>query len=192
MQIVTYPHPTLRHKSKPVKRVNKALRQIVEEMFELMYEAKGIGLAANQVDLPFRLFVANIDPDGEREHEMVFINPVISRPSGTDEKEEGCLSLPRVYASVRRPEKVHVNAFDLSGNEISGVMDGLLARVVQHETDHLDGVMFIDRLSETALADIADEVAEFELVHASEREHGTGLDEQTIKQRLVELEGKYC
>lgn len=192
MEIVSYPHPTLRHKSKPIKRVDKALRAIIAEMFELMYEAKGIGLAANQVDLPFRLFVANVDPDGDRTQEMVFMNPVLSRPSGIDEKEEGCLSLPGVFATVRRPERVHLSAFDLAGNEIDTALDGLLARVVQHETDHLDGVMFIDRLSTTAMADIEDQVAEFLMSRSSELEHGTAEGDETILKRLAEIEAKYC
>ena len=192
LEIITYPHPTLRHESKPIKRVDKQLRAIIEEMFELMYDAKGIGLAANQVDLPLRLFVVNINPDGDRGEEQVFINPVISRPTGTEEKEEGCLSLPGVYAPVRRPEKIHFNAFDLSGNEISGPMEGMMARVVQHETDHLDGVMFIDRLSETALADIDAQVAEFETARASELKHGTAHDEETVRKRLAEVEANYC
>lgn len=192
MEIVTYPHPTLRHKSKPVQRVDKALRAMVAEMFELMYDAKGIGLAANQVDLPFRLFIINLAQEPAQSEELVFINPVISRPTGTDEKEEGCLSLPGVFANVRRPERIHIDAFDLSGNEIKGTLDGLLARVVQHETDHLDGVMFIDRLSSTAFADIEDEVANFETAWASELEHGTARDETTVLKRLDEFETKYC
>lgn len=192
MEIVTYPHPTLRHKSKPVQRVNKTLRAMVAEMFELMYEAKGIGLAANQVDLPLRLFVVDLAQAADESDAMVFINPVISRPSGNDEKEEGCLSLPGVFANVKRPERIHVEAFDLAGNEIKATLDGLLARVVQHETDHLDGVMFIDRLSTTAFADIEDEVAEFETARASELEHGTAQDLATVRKRLDEIAAKYC
>ena len=192
MEIITYPHPTLRHESKAIKRVDKGLRAIIDEMFELMYEAKGIGLAANQVDLPLRMFVVNLNPEGDRGEEMVFLNPVISRPTGTEEKEEGCLSLPGVYAPVRRPEKIHFQAFDLSGNEINTSLDGMLARVVQHETDHLDGVMFIDRLSPTARADIEDQVADFETARASELEHGTAPGESTVLKRLGEYEIKYC
>ena len=103
MQIVKYPHPTLHRKSKDLRRVDAELRKIVREMFELMYDAKGIGLSANQVDLPYRLFVSN--PSGERaaaDQEYVFINPVISRQSGMAESEEGCLSFPGIYAPVRR------------------------------------------------------------------------------------------
>ena len=109
-------------------------------MFELMYDAKGVGLAANQVDLPFRLFVTNLAGAPDEGEEMVFINPVVERPKGNTEQDEGCLSLPEVYAPVRRPERITVSAYDLSGNEINGEIDGIMARVVQHETDHLDAV----------------------------------------------------
>ena len=103
MEIVHYPHPTLRHQSKPVRRVDTELREIVREMFRLMYEAEGVGLAANQVDLPLRLFVVNLGTERGEDKELVFINPVISGPKGNDEAEEGCLSIPKVYAPVRRP-----------------------------------------------------------------------------------------
>src|SRR6266513_2886410 len=95
MQILTYPHPTLRRVSKPLRRVDAELRKQIREMFELMYAAKGIGLAANQVDLPLRFFIVNLEAKAGAGEEMVFINPVISLPrGGTEEAEEGCLSLP--------------------------------------------------------------------------------------------------
>jgi len=105
VRIVKYPHPTLRHKSKPLRRVDAELRKIVVEMFELMYLHKGVGLSANQVDLPYRLFILNIDPDEAKAGERVFINPVLSRWSGTAEADEGCLSFPEIYAPVKRAEK---------------------------------------------------------------------------------------
>ena len=100
MEIITYPHPTLRYKSKPIKRVDAQLHDVVREMFELMYDANGVGLAANQVDLPIRLFVVNLEADPEKGEELVFINPVIRMPKGTKEHEEGCLSLPGLYGNV--------------------------------------------------------------------------------------------
>ena len=90
MEIVQYPHPTLRHKSKPINRVDRELKEIVSEMFKLMYEAKGIGLAANQVDLPIQLFIINLKSDPNEGEELVFINPVVTSPKGSDEAEEGC------------------------------------------------------------------------------------------------------
>src|SRR5881227_4418245 len=98
MEIVTYPHPTLRRVSRPLRRVDAELRQKIREMFDLMYAAKGIGLAANQVDLPLRLFIVNLEAKPDAGEELVFINPVISLPrGGTEEMEEGCLSLPGLY-----------------------------------------------------------------------------------------------
>src|SRR3954470_20662973 len=145
LKIIQYPHPTLRHVSKPLKRVDAELRDIIKRMFELMYEAKGVGLAANQVDLPYRFFVANPTGDPEKkEEEVVFINPVLSKQKGSAEAEEGCLSPPGLYADVMRAEKVTVDAYDLSGTPVHIAATGFLARVVQHETDHLDGRLFID------------------------------------------------
>src|SRR5262245_40675031 len=143
MRVVQYPHPALRWKSKPITQINAELRGIVRRMFELMYEHKGIGLAANQVALPYRLFVANISGDAEHaDEEHVFINPEILSRQGTVEAEEGCLSLPALYGQVRRSENVVVSAFDLDGNEFEMTLEDLPARVIQHETDHLDGVLF--------------------------------------------------
>lgn len=189
MEIIRYPHPTLRHKSKPLTRVDVELRKMVEEMFELMYEARGIGLAANQVDLPYRMFVLNLQSDPElKEEELVFINPVITHRKGSAQREEGCLSLPELFAEVTRPEKVKVNAFDLSGNELSLELDGLFARAFQHEVDHLDGVLFIDRLSETSLADVKEPIADFEAEFRNRREIGEIAADEAIAARLAELE----
>ncbi|MDA1051474.1 MAG: peptide deformylase [Planctomycetota bacterium] len=192
MEIITYPHPTLRHKSKPIKRVDARLREIVREMFELMYEAKGVGLAANQVDLPFRLFVTNLEADLEKGEEMVFINPILSMPKGTEENEEGCLSLPGLYGNVVRPKKVRVNAYNLQGEEINADIEGLFSRVVQHETDHLDGVLFIDRMTDSAKIDIEGELDEFETEFNSRRETGGIPAAAAIAARLNEWEEKYC
>lgn len=192
LQIVNFPHPSLRHKSKPVKRVDSELRKTIRRMFELMYEANGIGLAANQVDLPLRLFVVNLAADPNEGDEWVFINPVLSRPKGSDEAEEGCLSLPGLFAPVKRPKQVTVKAFGLNGQPINTVVDGMLGRVIQHETDHLDGVLFTDRLSETARAKAQLALEEFELEFRSKRETGEIPSDGEIAARLAELEGIYC
>jgi peptide deformylase len=165
---------------------------MVREMFDLMYESRGIGLAANQVDLPLRFFVANLEAEPGKGEELVFINPVISRPKGQEEHEEGCLSFPELYGLVRRPARVHVNAYDLNGREISGEVDGLLGRVIQHETDHLDGVLFIDRMSPTAKLEVVSALDEFELDYRSRRDTGAIPADDAINSRLVEWEGKYC
>lgn len=189
MQIIKYPHPTLRHKSKALKRVDRELKQIVAEMFDLMYSNQGVGLAANQVDLPYRMFVMNVKGDPAEEGEAkVFINPVISRKSGSAEAQEGCLSFPDIWAPVRRPEKIVVSAYGLDGHEFTYEMDGLYARAVQHEIDHLDGVVFVDRLSQAnqlAVREDLEELArEFE---SSQRLGAIGTGEQ-IAARLLELE----
>jgi peptide deformylase len=193
LQVIQYPHPTLRHKSKPLKRVDAGLREIVREMFALMYEHKGIGLAANQVDLPYRLFVLNIKGDPKAvDEEYVFINPILSNRKGSAEAEEGCLSLPGLYGDVRRPEKVRVNAYNLEGKEITLDVDGLFARAVQHEIDHLDGVLFIDRLSTTGEAKARDAVRDFEDEFANRRERREIPDDAAIAARLAELESLRC
>jgi peptide deformylase len=188
MKVIRYPHPTLRHPSKPLRRIDVELRAIVREMFELMYEHRGVGLAANQVDLPYRLFIVNIAGKPGEGEERVFINPVLTRPRGLDEKEEGCLSLPELYAPVKRAEKITLDAFDLKGETIHLELDGLFARVVQHETDHIDGKLFIDRLSTTAEVQVREALRLFEQDFAARRQHGEIPSDAEIAVRLTELE----
>lgn len=192
LKIVQYPHPTLRHKSKPVVRVDAELKSIVASMFDLMYAAKGIGLAANQVDLPIQLFVINTAGKRGEGEERVFINPVLSLPRGRAEAEEGCLSLPGVGAPVTRPEQIHVSAFDLSGNAIEMTADGLLARVIQHEHDHLNGVLFIDRIPETSQRQVELELDEFHVQFNQMRSNGEVLSDEAIHERLARFEARYC
>jgi peptide deformylase len=189
LRIIQYPHPTLRHPSKPLKRVDAELRKIVAEMFELMYAHEGVGLAANQVDLPYRLFVSNVEGSRDaKEHECVFINPVLSGGRGQVEDEEGCLSIPSVRAPVTRNQTIRIQGYDLSGNEISGEFNGLMARIAQHETDHLDGTLFIDRLAPTQLAALRDKLEEFELDFRSRVETGELPSPEQMAARLLELE----
>ena len=192
MNIVTYPHPTLRYKSKSITKVDAELRKIVEEMFELMYEAQGVGLAANQVDLPLRLFVCN--PAGKKDEgeEFVFINPELSRPKGTDAMEEGCLSIPGVREEVIRPAAVHLEAYDMKGQSFNANIDGFLAKIVQHENDHLNGVLFVDRVSETGKIAVDDALYELELDFKNRVETGLIPPEADIMDRLKEWEAKYC
>ena len=192
LKIIQYPHPTLRYKSKPLKRVNEELKQIVSDMFEAMYKAKGIGLAANQVDLPFRLFILNLSGTRGEGEEMVFINPVVSSPKGSDEYEEGCLSIVGVNALVNRPEQIHIQAYDLDGNEIDATVGGMLAKAIQHETDHLDGVLFVDRISDSSKAAIAGELDDFELIFENERSTGNIPDDDAILARLKLYESDFC
>jgi peptide deformylase len=189
VRIVKYPHPALRHKSKPLRRVDAELRRIVGQMLDLMYQQKGIGLAANQVDLPYRLFVMNVQGDpAAKELEYVFINPVIVKRSGTAEGEEGCLSFPEVFAPVRRAEKIVLSAYNLAGEELSYELTDLPARVAQHEADHLDGVLFIDRLSPSARLAVKQALADLEEEFQGNRRRGLIRDDRQIAARLAELE----
>lgn len=193
LQLVTFPHPILRHKSKPIVRVDAELHDLVNQMFEIMYDFRGVGLAANQVALPIRLFVANPSGDRkEKEQEMVFINPVINKPKGTVDAEEGCLSLPGINANVLRSKSLDVNAYDLKGNEIAGPVDGFLARIVQHELDHLDGVLFIDRLTEEGQRPLLDDLAKLVRRFEEGRKEGTIPTDQQLSEQIALWESKYC
>lgn len=192
LSIITYPHPTLRYKAKPIRRVDAHLRQIVERMFELMYEQRGVGLAATQVNLPIRLFVYN--PKGNREEgpEAVFINPVVSRPRSNELEEEGCLSLPGIYGNVVRAKTVHVNAFDISGKEIDQDFSSYEARIIQHETDHLNGMLFIDRMVDGAVREKQDEISSLVTEFQSRQRTGAFPTEAVIHERLALWEARYC
>jgi peptide deformylase len=192
LSIIPYPHPTLRYKSKPIVRVDDELRATIRKMFDLMYEAKGVGLAANQVGLPLRFFVVNELADPAKGKELVFINPVLSLPKGSDKAEEGCLSLPSIYADVVRPKTVRVNAYDITGEEINFEATGLMSRIIQHETDHLDGVLFIDRLAAAERANIENEIHEMEIVFESRRDAGAIPSDMEITLLRNVLETRYC
>lgn len=188
MQIVQFPHPALRWKSTPITRITPELRQIVREMFELMYAAEGIGLAANQVGLPYRLFVLNLTAKREeRDHERVYINPEIIGRKGTQEAEEGCLSLPKLYAPVRRASEIVVQAFDLEGEGFELTTDELESRAIQHELDHLDGVLFIDRLSESAQRELSGKLDDFASLYRRQQELGVLPADSAISAELQRM-----
>ena len=134
--------PVLREASAPVAEVTEEVRRLVDDMFETMDAAEGVGLAANQIGQALR--VAVVDADGER---FAMINPMIVEASGKESEEEGCLSIPEVYAEVTRPERVVLEATGRDGVRYRLEADGLKARAIQHEIDHLDGILFLDRLS---------------------------------------------
>jgi len=145
LRIVFYPDPALRRVAEPVPAVNDEVRGIARRMIELMHEARGVGLAAPQVGLGWRLFVAN--PTGEPGDDRVFINPVLSEPSRqTEAHEEGCLSIPEVRGQITRPRAITITATDLSGQRFCLTSDELPARIWQHENDHLDGVLILDKM----------------------------------------------
>lgn len=144
--ILHYPDPRLRTVAKPVDTVDDAIRALVDDMFETMYEAPGIGLAATQIDVHQRVVVMDLTED--RSEPQVFINPEILASGGSCKGQEGCLSIPGFYDDVPRAEWVHVRALDQHGQTFELETDGLLAICIQHEIDHLDGKLFIDYLSE--------------------------------------------
>lgn len=185
MEIVSYPHPALRFKSRDVAQIDQGLRGMVNEMFALMYQARGIGLAANQVAVPLRLFIVNLSGEpGEKDEEFVFINPEIIKRRGAVLGEEGCLSLPGLYADVQRAEKVVIEAFDLDGQPFRAELSELAARVVQHETDHLDGVLFIDRLEDSVRRAIDPRVSEFEIEYRAKQAAGAIPTDDELRARL--------
>ena len=142
MEIVHLGNPVLREKSLPVPEVNDEIRSMISEMFDLMIEAQGVGLAAPQVGKLLRMFVVISDDEVRR----VFINPqIISTSQNLVPYDEGCLSIPKVYENIMRPEKITVNALNEKGKPFTLEADGLLARIIQHEYDHLEGIVFIDR-----------------------------------------------
>ena len=146
LKVLEFPDPRLRTRAVPVEAVDDALRGLISDMFETMYEAPGIGLAATQVDVHKRLLVADVSSDKTEPHAL--INPEIVAREGTVVTEEGCLSVPGFYAEVERAESIRVAFLDRDGNPQELDMDGLLAVCVQHEMDHLDGKLFVDYLSE--------------------------------------------
>jgi peptide deformylase len=188
LRIVKYPHPALRYQSKPLRRVDNELKNTIRAMFDLMYEHKGVGLAANQVDLPYRFFIINVEGDPAKGQELVFLNPVLSKRSGTEEAEEGCLSFPEIWAPVKRSAKVTVSAYDLDGQPMHYELAGLPARAIQHEYDHLDGISFVDRLSPTALLSVKQALTDLELQFEGDRQRGVIPDDQQILARLAQLE----
>jgi peptide deformylase len=146
LRILEFPDPRLRKKAVPVAAVDDALRQLIDDMFETMYEAPGIGLAATQVDVHRRVLVADVSPEKNEPH--VLINPQILEKDGTTVTEEGCLSVPGYFEEVERAEHIKVRYLDRDGKEQESEFDGLLAVCVQHEMDHLEGRLFVDYLSE--------------------------------------------
>lgn len=147
LKLVHYPDPVLRVPTRPIEKVTDEVRQVALRMLEIMHAAPGVGLAAPQVGLSWRLFVTNTD--GESGVDRVFINPALTHPSrSVSEYEEGCLSLPGVTVPIRRPKGIAINAIDLDGNPFSLVSEELAARVWQHEYDHLECTLIIDRMAE--------------------------------------------
>jgi len=148
LKIVSYPDPRLKRISAPVERFDANLAALASRMFELMREAGGVGLAAPQVGMNIRLFVAN--PTGKPEDDRVYVNPELYDAEGEESAEEGCLSLPGIKADILRAKAVRLRAKDLQGNVIELADSGYLPRIWQHEFDHLNGTLILDRMGPTA------------------------------------------
>ncbi len=174
LEILTYPNPLLREVAVPVTNFDESLKKLAEDMFETMYDSNGIGLAAPQVGQLIRMLVIDARPkddEGRRynydemtelekkiKQPLVLINPAIVKGVGKTTFDEGCLSVPSFFETVERFEKVEVKACDLDGNEVLFEADGLLAIVIQHEMDHLEGTLFIDHISFTKSNRIKNEI----------------------------------
>jgi len=147
-KILTEPDPFLRQKSQTVEKVDDDMRQLMDDMLDTMYNAQGIGLAAIQIGAPKRVIVIDLSKEKEKKNPLYFVNPEIVWSSKEDATyEEGCLSVPGQFAEIDRPDKCHVKYLDYDGNKRELKAEGLLATCIQHETDHLEGILFIDYLS---------------------------------------------
>lgn len=192
MEIVKYGHPALRWKAKPLTELTPDFKATVRAMFDLMYEARGIGLAATQVGLPYRFFVVNTTADPkETGEELVFINPEIIRKKGNLEGEEGCLSLPELYGQVARAEEIVLEAYDIDGQGFEMECSEILARVIQHENDHLDGVLFIDRMNPEQAEELQANLDDLESQFRHAQADGAMASDDELKQQLSEMEKSF-
>jgi peptide deformylase len=188
MKIVEYPHPALRYPARPLTSIDEQVRTQAKQMLELMYKARGLGLASNQVALPYQLIVINHTADPEQtEAEQVLINPVIIERRGSMEGEEGCLSFPELYAKVRRAKTIKTRAYNLKGELVEITCSDLPSRLVQHEVDHLHGVLFIDKMGPIARMSSRAAIKEFERKYRKAQERGDIPPEAEIKRMMDEL-----
>jgi peptide deformylase len=168
LKIIRWPDPRLKKKSEPVRAFDEDLRKLAARMFELMRDCKGVGLAAPQVGVNIRMFVAN--PTGKPEDDKVYVNPVLSDAEGDEEGEEGCLSLPEINVKVTRPTaRVRMQAKDLSGEPFEQVGSGFITRIWQHENDHLNGILILDRMGAVAKLTYRKRLKELEDEYATQQ-----------------------
>jgi peptide deformylase len=188
MKIVRYPHPSLRHVARPLAAIDEKVRTQAQEMLDLMVEHKGLALAATQVELPFRMIVMNVQAEGiQRDEVGVYFNPVILERKGTIEGEEGCLSFPELFQKIRRAKTVRVQAYNLKGEIVDRVCIDLEARVWQHEIDHLDGILFIDKMGPIARLSSRSSLRKLEREFKKAQERGEIPPEAEIKKTLETL-----
>src|SRR5262245_55270960 len=186
MKIVRYPHPALRWQSRPLTMIDEKVQTYARQMLDLMYESKGLGLAANQVGLPYQLLVMNPTTEPQvNERERVLINPVILERRGSVEGEEGCLSFPGLYQKVRRAKSIKVQAYSLKGECVEIVpTEALESRVLQHEIDHLNGILFIDKMGALAKFASRGSLQDLERDYHRAQERGEIASDEKLKQEL--------
>ena len=165
LDILHFPDERLRRKAKTVAQVDDRIRQLIDDMLETMYDAPGIGLAAEQVNVFERVIVVDISED--RTQPLALVNPEITRLDGVEEMDEGCLSVPGIFEKVKRADAISLTAMNRDGEQIEMDADGLLAVCIQHEIDHLDGKLFIDYLSELKRQRIRKKLAKHQVSAAS-------------------------
>jgi peptide deformylase len=147
LEILKYPHPTLKKRSKEVGQIDEEVKKLIEDMTETMYEADGVGLAACQVGSPRRIIVVDVSPIDPQQSFFAMINPEVISEEGEIDHEEGCLSVPDCFEKVRRKAKIHVRGISPEGTEREVVGEGILAIALQHEIDHINGILILDRVS---------------------------------------------
>jgi peptide deformylase len=170
LKIILWPDPRLKKQSQPVVEFDGRLAALADRMFELMRAAKGVGLAAPQVGQSVRMFIMN--PTGDPKDDLVYVNPELTDASGSDEAEEGCLSLPGINVNIVRDKDVRMRAKDLQGNPIEQIASGYVARIWQHEFDHLNGIMLTDRMGSVAKLTNRRTLKELEEKYAEEHPAG--------------------
>lgn len=193
LEIIKYGHPVLREKGKRIDRVTRDLRQLAADMIETMYTANGVGLAAHQVghalmltvidvtgsEIPSELFIGGKPQDPSAHMPLVLVNPRLSDPLGEQTGTEGCLSVPEISADIRRAARITVRASSLDGKEIEFEATGLLARAAQHEADHLNGILFIDRMDAATRASVAGKLKKMQ------KDTATALAKPTGSRRVL-------
>ncbi len=181
LDIVRYPAIYLRKITKTVKKDELDFQKLIQKMFEIMYSYEGVGLAANQIGLNYRVFVMNVKQDKNKEGEKVFINPIILNKEGVQDGDEGCLSIPGIFLNIKRAFKIKVKALDENFQEFEFETEGLPARVIQHEVDHLNNILIIDRISPAQKIKISSELRKMEEEYFKEIKASESFKETVLK-----------
>ncbi len=189
MKVLHYPHPILSYVAKPIMKIDQKLVDIVREMFEILYKEEGVGLAGNQVGLPWRFFVMNPTGDPEKKNEeFVFINPIIKKRKGQIEDNEGCLSFPELRLQIRRAESITFQAITLEGKLVTYNWKGFPARIVQHEYDHLNGLCFYECAGSSGQLKAKSILESLQIIYDSDEENHRIPDKETVFKEIKRLE----